>query len=168
MKSRGTSSIMNAATPLSERSSAFGWARNPDDMVAASAAGGDSTSTSGTGQHVLQRVMEVLDMGESEVSNRAVSSWLLIRVNRRLWQAEDDAARRVYDRRSRVLGEALRNIDGPSDIPPWRRRTILTGFAKLSPRSESPTSRLTADGIFDEIRECEVTSREHYHGSEVK
>ena len=64
-----------------------------------------------------------------------------------------------------MLGEALRNIDGPSDIPPWRRRTILTGLAKLSPRSESPTSRLTADGIFDEIRECEVTSREHYHGS---
>ena len=79
MKSGGTTSIMNATTPLSGRSSGFGWARNPDDMVAASAAGGDSTSTSGTGQHVLQRVMEVLDMGESEVSNRTVLSWLLIR-----------------------------------------------------------------------------------------
>ena len=108
-----------------------------------------------------QSVMEIVDMGEGEVSNRAVLSWLLIRVNRRLWEATDDETQRVYNRRSTVLGEALRWIDGPSDIPPWRRQTILKDFAKLSPRSESPTNRLTTEGIFDATRECEVTLRGH-------
>ena len=109
--------------------------------------------------------MEIVDMGEGEVSNRAVLSWLLIRVNHRLCEATDDETQRVYNRRSTVLGEALRCIDGPSDIPPWRRQTLLKGFAKLRPRSESPTNRLTTEGIFDAIRECEVTVREHYNSS---
>ena len=110
-----------------------------------------------------QTVMEILDMGEGEVSNRAILSWLLIRVNCRLWEATDDATLRVYNRRSSVLGEALRNIDDDAPgIPPCRRRIILRRFARLSPRSESPTNRLTAAGIFDEIRDCEVSSREHY------
>ena len=67
-----------------------------------------------------------------------------------------------------MLGEALRNIDGDAPgRPPWRRRTILRGFATLSPRSESPPNRLTAEGIFDEIRECKVSPREHCSGPGV-
>ena len=75
---------VNATTPLLGRSDGFGWACNPDDMVAADTTNGDGTSSSGTVEHVLQTVMDILDMGESEVSNRAILSWLLIRVNRRV------------------------------------------------------------------------------------
>ncbi len=56
---------VNATTPLLGRSDGFGWARTPDDMVAADTTGGDGTSSSGTGEHVLQTVTEILDMGES-------------------------------------------------------------------------------------------------------
>ncbi len=49
-------------------------------MDAASASRDDGTSAVCTGEHVRQSVIEIVDMGEGEVSNRAVLSWLLIRV----------------------------------------------------------------------------------------
>ena len=69
---------VNATTPLLGRSDGFGWARNPDDMDAANTTSGDAGSSSGTEEHVLQTVMKILDMGEGEVSNRAILSWLLM------------------------------------------------------------------------------------------
>ena len=70
--------------------------------------------------------------------------------------------RQAYNDRSYVLGDALRNMDGPTVAPPWRLREILKEFAKLSPRDHSPTNDLSVDEIYAQILEAETTSLEHY------
>ena len=37
-----------------------------------------------------QRVLQAIDCGVDDFSNRAIASWLLVRVNRSLWMAEDE------------------------------------------------------------------------------
>ena len=66
------------------------------------------------------RVLQAIDRGRDSFSNRGIASWLLERVNRRLWNTD----------RSIVLKDALGNMFGPTVATPERLRQILREFSR--------------------------------------
>ena len=101
-------------------------------------------------------VREAIDRGDGTIRNLTICNWLLERCTRRLRDAHDRASRLFYTDAVRALRDSFAKMcTGEMQIPDGRVRDILREFARLSPRDDSPTFRLTVQQVYDELMEVE-------------
>ena len=100
----------------------------------------------------------------TDVGNIAICSFLFDRSTRRLQEARDSNADQetvnFYQNAVQTLDDAFTKFaNGELNNNSVETRNILRDFARFSPRADSPTARLTADDIANELRHYENNQR---------
>ena len=100
----------------------------------------------------------------TDVGNLAICNFLFDRSSRRLDEAResgaDESTIRFYTDAVRTLDNAFdRFNNGELQDSSLETRNILRQFARFSPRADSPTARLSADEIANELRHYERNQR---------
>ena len=100
----------------------------------------------------------------TDVGNVAICSFLFDRSTRRLQEARDSGADqatvRFYLNAVETLDDAYSKFaNGELNNNSVETRNILRDFARFSPRADSPTARLSADDIANELRHYENNQR---------
>ena len=107
-------------------------------------------------------VLEAIHRGGDTISNLTICDWLLGRCTRRLNDARERESRLFYTDAVHSLRDGFMLMcTGERDVPHGRLREMLREFARLSPRDDSPTSRLTVQQVYDELMEVERRQRVH-------
>ena len=104
--------------------------------------------------------IEAIDATHGEVGNVAICHFLPERASRRLQQATDGGADagtiRFYTEAVETLNNSLNGFDsGELSNDSLETRSILKNFAVFSPRSNSPTARMTMEEIANVLRQHE-------------
>ena len=101
-------------------------------------------------------VIEAIHRGDNYKQLDNLQLAFLENCARRLRDAHDSASRLFYTDAVHALKDSfMKMCTGEMQVPDGRLREMRREFARLSPRDDSPTSRLTVQQLYDELMEVE-------------
>ena len=100
---------------------------------------------------VAATVIEAFDRFVDTVDESTLVSWLMSRCQRRRDEAIDDDKREAYNDHVIALSTSWMDMCDNDAVPRPRLRGMLRDFARLSPRSGSPTAALSCDEVVGEL-----------------
>ena len=100
---------------------------------------------------LASKVIEAFDRCVDTVDESVLVSWLMSRCQRRRDEATDDDKRQVYNDHVIALSASWMDMCDNNSVPRPRLRGMLRDFARLSPRSGSPTAALSCEEVVGEL-----------------